>query len=474
MKTLIKNAVVVTVDPAIGDVHGGDILIEDGFICEIAESITAGDAEIIDATGCIAIPGFVDTHRHLWEGALRSVSADWAGLEFVSNMLILSSACFRPRDMYATAYQGGLDCLNAGVTTVADYCHNVITPEHASEAVRGLRESGVRAAWSYSFNPSLSEKSAFANTAARISFLEDFARTHFQDRDDLVSLAVCPQEIGGWQKDRQNAVKTFEVARRLGAPLLVHANAYTRPGGEYLGEVELLDELGLLGPDLTVVHMGFTKDDEWRRLGEVGAHVSFTPETELQMGMNPPPITAAMDAGVNISVGADITANNSGDLFTQLRLALQVERAKLAEKHAGAIYAGTGISCAQALEWGTIGGARALGMQDRIGSITPGKEADIVLIRADGIAMTGWDRSNPAATVVQQAGIHVVDTVLVKGKVVKRDGRLIADERSACELLEETSRYIHEEAAAKGGFNVSNEELMARLNRHILEQAAQA
>ncbi|WP_066961411.1 amidohydrolase family protein [Rhizorhabdus dicambivorans] len=474
MKTLIKHAFVVSVDPSIGDIDGGDILIENGVISAVGISIEAEGAEPIDATGCIAIPGFVDTHRHFWEGALRSSTADWALLDFAGNMLVLASTCLRPQDMYATSLQGGLEALNAGVTTVADYCHNVISPEHAEQAVQGLRDSGVRAIWCYSFNQTLPARSGFADMQSRLAFLEDFGTRQFSAPGELVTLGVCPEEMAYWPTSRDSVVKSFELARHFGAPIFVHANGYTVGDGEYPGEVELIDGFGLLGPDLTLVHMGYTKESEWQRLGEAGVNVSFTPETELQMGMNMPPITAAKATGVNISIGVDITANNSGDLFTQMRMALQIERAKLAAPHAGALYSRTGIDCAEALYWGTMGGARAVGLQDRIGSLTPGKDADVVLLRADGIAMVGWDRGNPSATVVQQAGTHVVDTVLVRGRVVKRDGRLLADERRACALLEQTSRHVRTEAAKQGGFDLSTEELYGRLSSRMAAADGQA
>lgn len=151
MKTLIRNAFVVSVDPQIGDIDNAEILIEDGKIASVRPGIEAVDTEVIDATGCIAMPGFVDTHRHLWEGGMRAVTADWSILDFSGNIRLFAAKFFRPEDMYSTSLQGGLEALNAGVTTVAEYCHNVRTPDHAAENLRGVREAGVRTVWSYGF-----------------------------------------------------------------------------------------------------------------------------------------------------------------------------------------------------------------------------------------------------------------------------------------------------------------------------------
>lgn len=465
MRTLIRNAFVVSVDPQVGDLDGADILVEDGKIAAVRPQLDAADAEVIDATGCIAIPGFVDTHRHLWEGGMRAVTADWSILDFSGNIRLFAAKFFRPEDMYATSFQGGLEALNAGVTTVAEYCHNVRTPDHAAENLRGVREAGVRTVWSYGFTGLAKDANGFSALEDRVAHLERFAAAQFASPDSLLTLGVCPEEPFLWTADPARARLQFDVARRLGARIFLHTNSRKGYDGAMMREVAKMNAIGVLGADLILVHMYFTEPDEWQMLGDAGGHVSYTPETEYQMGLGWPSVMAPRNAEVNVSVGTDITANNSADMFFQLRILLQVERAREIAKMDRDFFSRTPFDCKEALHWGTMGGAKALGLDHRIGSLSPGKAADIVLLRADDISMVGWDKRNPAATVIQQAGVHSVETVLVDGKVVKRGGRLAGDDRRACALLRKTAEHVHASAAANGGFDVPESVLFERVGR---------
>ena len=465
MRTLIRNAFVVSVDPEVGNVEGADILVEDDAIAAIGPGIAADGAEIIDATGCIAIPGFVDTHRHLWEGGMRAVTADWSILDFSGNIRLFAAKFFRPEDMYATSLQGGLEALNAGVTTVAEYCHNVRSPEHAAENLRGVREAGMRCVWSWGFTGLAKDRNGFSTLEDRIAHFERFAEAEFTSGDGLLTLGVCPEEPFLWAADPALARAQFDVARRYGARIFLHANSRRGYDGKMMREVAKMADLGVLGDDIVLVHMFFTEDDEWRMLGDAGGHVSYTPETEYQMGLGWPNIMAPRNAGVTVSVGTDITANNSADMFFQLRILLQVERAQEIAKLDRYFFSRTPFDCREALHWGTLGGAKALGLDHRIGSLKVGKAADIVLLRADDVSLVGWDRRNPAATIIQQAGVHNVETVLVAGRIVKRAGRLVADTRRACDLLARTSAHVHASARANGGFDVPESVLFERIGR---------
>ena len=463
MKLLIQGAFVVSVDPDIGDFDHGDILVEDGRITAVGRDLYDGSADVIDGSGCIALPGFVDAHRHLWEGAMRAVAADWSILDFVGNIRLLAAQFFRPQDMFAASHHGGLEALNAGITTVADYCHNPRTVEHVEQAIAGVRASGVRSVWGYSFTGLAPDGDRHGGVGSELAYVEALARDHFTD-EGLVTLGICPQEPMDWDPDAANVRGQVALARKLGARMFMHLNSIPKPDGSLEREVERLDEIGCLGADLACVHMGFTAPEEWTRLGEIGGHAVFTPETEMQMGLGWSSISEASAAGVNIGLGIDITANNSADMFTQMRLALQVERGRrMAAQPGRQFQMGTSLDAREALRWATIGSATACGLENRVGSLTPGKEADIVLLRADDLTLAGWDRRNPAATIVMQAGVHNVDTVLVAGRVVKRDGRLLADAAAASRALEETSAHIHARVAEAGGFDAPQDVLYHRL-----------
>jgi cytosine/adenosine deaminase-related metal-dependent hydrolase len=245
--------------------------------------------------------------------------------------------------------------------------------------------------------------------------------------------------------------------------MFMHANTRPTLQGNMQRDVAKMHRLGVLGPDLVLVHMCFTDADEWKMLGDAGGNVSYTPETEYQMGLGWPSATDPKAAGVNMGIGVDITANNSADMFFQLRCMLQVERARLIEEDTRIAFSRTPFDCADALYWGTMGGAVTLGLEHRIGSLTPGKAADIVLLQADDITLTGWNRRNPEATVIQQAGVHNVDTVLIDGVIQKRNGRLVGDAKRACKLQQETTDYVRAQADAQGGFDVPESVVFQRL-----------
>jgi len=462
MRTVFRGACIVSMDPSIGDLLQGDILIEDNMIAAVGPAIDAADAEVINAAGCIAVPGFVDAHRHFWEGAVRSVTADWSILDFVGNIRLLAAGFFRPEDMYATSYLGALEAINAGVTTVAEYCHNARTTAHARQSIAGVRASRIRSVWCYSFTGLAPSDEQRGGSGGELAFVEALAAEEFAGRGRL-TFGVCPEEPMHWKDDAQAVRQQFALARKLGVRTFMHVNSVRQPDGSLAREVERLHAIGALGPDLTLVHMGYTADDEWPLLGRTGTHVVYTPETEMQMGLGWPNVAPARQAGVNIGIGTDITANNSADMFFQLRTALQVERARAMTQPGRQYQARTPLDCRDALYWGTMGGAAACGLADRIGSLTPGKEADVVLLRADDISMAGWDRRNPAASVVLQAGVHSVDTVMVGGTILKQGGRLAGDARGAVAALEATSAYIHGRADAAGGFGASQEVLYQRL-----------
>ena len=463
MKTLLKGAFVVSMDPDVGDIDGGDILLEDGLIAAVGRGLSPIGAEVIDAAGCIALPGFVDAHRHLWEGAMRVVTADWSILDFVGNIRLHAAQFLRPRDMYATSFHGALEALNAGVTTVAEYCHNARSAEHVTQSIAGVRAAGLRTVWGYSFTGLMPGDNREGGRDGEVAFVKALAAEQFLE-PGLLTLGICLEEPMHWREGAVAVRGQVALARKLGAQMFMHANSVPRSDGSLEREVDRLDAIGALGPDLTLIHMGFTAPDEWSRLGETGGHVVFTPETELQMGLGWPAISEAGSAGVNIGLGTDITANNSADLFNQTRMALQVERGRQMAQHPGRQFrTRTPLDARSALHWATLGSAAACGLADRVGSLTPGKEADIVLLRADDITLAGWDRRNPAGTIVQQAGVHNVEVVLVAGRVVKRDGRLVANAANAVRALEETSAHVHARVAETGGFDAPQDVLYRRL-----------
>ena len=170
-RIIIRNGFVASQDKKIGNADNLDVLIEGDKIAAIDQQIQVTDAEVIDATGCILMPGFIDAHRHIWQGTMRGVCADWSIMDYVRGIRMNAARFFEPDDMYAAQLQGALEAVDAGVTTVTDYCHNILTPEHAQESIRGLSESGLRAVWNFGFNFPPMTNPYFKSLDERVNFL---------------------------------------------------------------------------------------------------------------------------------------------------------------------------------------------------------------------------------------------------------------------------------------------------------------
>jgi 5-methylthioadenosine/S-adenosylhomocysteine deaminase len=466
-RTVLRNAFVVTMDAALRNIPRSDVLIEDDRIAVVGPDLAVMDAQAIDCTDCIVMPGLIDTHRHVWQGAIRSVTGDWSLNDYFRGIRMNVANAYTAEDMYAAHYHGGLEAIDAGITTMVDYCHNLNTPDHAHEAIRGLRDSGARVLWAFGFNRPPLDSPYFTSTEERANFARELARHSFPDSMGLVTMAIAPEEAHFWRQDPSRGKAQFALARELGIPVTWHCNSSSdRETGKHLRDVARIAELELLGPDLLLVHLNVTDWDEWKMVADSGAGVSFTPDTELQMGMGWSPTETARQLGIPQSYGADIISNNTGDLISALRLALQTARCRVHIREFGDKLAdrpGAHIPASEALAWGTIDAARAIGMDCKIGSITPGKQADIVVIPTDTIPLVGWDRTNPAATVVLQAHARDIQTVFVAGKKVKDQGTLTADSERAVGLLRAANERITNEMRSRGGYlHISPEDSIAR------------
>ena len=457
---VIRNGCVISMDPQIGILHDADVLVRDDKLVSVGHSLDIpAEAEVIDASGCIVMPGFIDSHRHVWQGPMRAVCTEWSLLDYIRGIRMNAAGMFQPEDMYAAQFHGALEALDSGVTTVADYCHNINTPDHAHEAIRGLRDAGLRTIWCYGFNTPPLENPVFSSQEDRITFARSLAQEYFTDDSDLLTLGLCPEEPIFWGGD-ERGVAQFHLAKDLGARVFWHCNSSSW-GGKRTRDVARIETLGLLDANSTLVHLHCTDLDEWSMIAHAGAGVSFTPDTELQMGMSWPLSEVARSLNIPQSYGIDITSNNSADFFVCLRMALQTARCRENDRANGEqMVEGVPISTTEALAWGTIEAAKAIGMEDRIGSLTPGKQADIQLIRMNDLTTVGWDRSNPVGSVIMQAGARNVDTVLVGGRPVKRHGQMLADTGHACTLLSDANERVTERVSARGGYLLPTEEAL--------------
>lgn len=401
-----------------------DILVDAGKIVAIAPEIAA-DAETVDACDAIVMPGFVDTHRHVWQTQLRTLATDWSLFDYLIEMRYGYSTFYTAEDVYLGNLVGALEALDAGVTTLVDHCHIVNTPEHAEEAARGLQDSGIRAIFCYGtfVNAPRAPMKVPSDPEWRRKTARALRHGRLADDEGLVRFGFAPFEAEAMSAEDLAAEIRF--ARELGAAAI---SCHAAMGPYDSGRARVVEHLhaeGLLGPDLLFVHGAAFTDLDLKLISDAGAAISSTPETEMQMGMGFPVGYRAQSHNVNVGLGVDIVSNYAGDMFMPMRLCLQSTRALKneeygARKRAPALIAPDALS---ALRMATLGGAEAIRMSRQIGSLEVGKSADIAIVDTGAIHMT--PALDAVGAIVLNARPTDVAAVLVNGRVVKRDGKLI-------------------------------------------------
>jgi len=419
-RTLIRAATVITMDRQ-GVLPRADILITDDRITEIAPQIHADDAERIDAEGHIVIPGLINAHMHTWQTALRGVAANWTLPEYFKKMHAGLATVFAPEDLHIATLVGALNQLNCGTTTLVDWCHNNRTPEHNDAAISGLLESGIRSAFFHGTpkpDPKPGETPFWEVPHPRAE-VERLMKAH-QGRE---LLSVHAAVLGPHYSTLGVARHDFRMARELGVIASLHQGGGPprTPGGW-----TVLDREGLLGEQINIVHGHALDDAELARFCELGMSFSAAAESEMSQGHGHPLTGRLRKLGRAPSLGVDLESVLSGDMLTQARVALGIQRSLDNVAHreaAGSIPPTSTITAAEALAWVTVEGARMLRQSDRLGSLAAGKQADLVLI--DARALNMQPVHDPVAAVVFQASLANIDSVMVAGRWRKRHGQLV-------------------------------------------------
>lgn len=426
MKTIIKNGYVVSMDPKIGEVKNCDVIVEDGKILQIGVGLEVDGAKVIDANNCIVLPGFVDVHRHNWQTQLRSVASDWTLFDYLTKIRSTYSAFYSEEDAYIGNYAGALESLNAGITTIVDHCHLINSPKHADRLVDGLEDAGIRAIFCYGFfvNPKYNPYSLENDPGWRYKDAERVKAERFKSDDALLLFGVNPSEYENTPPEKVK--EELALCRKLGAKIIsCHVGMGFYDIGTHI--VSQLGKAGLLSDDMLFVHGAALTDEELEMIRESGGAIVSTPETELQMGMGYPVAFRALDHGVKASIGLDIISNYSAEMFTQMRILLQTQRAmenmQVAQQHRMAP-GKVRRNVKDILYLATQGGADAINMGDVIGSITPGKRADLIMIRTDELNMAPVV-DDPIGSVVYYANPSNIDTVMVDGVLKKANGQLV-------------------------------------------------
>jgi 5-methylthioadenosine/S-adenosylhomocysteine deaminase len=421
-RILIRDGIVVTMDETLGVLRRGSLLIENDRIAAIAPDLEVADAEIIDATNFIVVPGLINAHMHTWQTALRGAATDWTLLEYFRWMHAGLATRFSPEDIHIATLAGAWNQINCGTTTLVDWCHNNPTSHHTDAAVAALRESGIRAAFFHG-SPKPDAKPGerhFSEIAHPRHEIERLLAGPFSARDGKLSLGMAI--LGPHYSTLEVSLHDFRLSRELGLVASMHQGggpAKTPEGWD------ILEAEGLVGPLVNIVHGNDLPDDRLARFVAAGASFSLTPENEMSQGHGHP-ITGRLRAlGAAPSLGADLESVNSGCMLNVARAALLHQRAldnAASRAETGAIPHTSTIKVREALSWITCDGARMLGMQDRIGSLSPGKQADLVMIRADDLDL--WPVHDPISTVIMQAHPGSIDSVMIAGHWHKRSGQL--------------------------------------------------
>jgi 5-methylthioadenosine/S-adenosylhomocysteine deaminase len=437
-RLLLRGGYIVSVDPEIGDINGGDVLIEGDTIAAVAPKVEATDAEVIDVTGDVVIPGFIDSHRHTWETSIRGTAPNATLDDYFGIVLDGFARVYRPEDVYVANYMGALECINAGVTTLLDWSHIQNTPDHSDQAIRGLQETGIRSVFAYGF-PNTSLADWWYNSSLKTP--DDVRRvreTYFSSDDGLITMALATRGPGFTQPD---VVKyEWTLARELDLPITVHVGM-GRVAGRF-SMVSQLNELGLLGPDTTYVHSCYLSEEEWKLVADTGGKVSIAAQVELQMGHGCPPTLRARELSLRPSLSVDVVTTVPGDMFTEMRAMFGSERFGVNAEcwTADVDVPDTMLTARDVLKAATIDGAYVCGVEDRTGSLTPGKKADVVVI--DGKSPNVLPIVDPVATVVLCADVSNVDTVIIDGKIHKQSGRLVAAFDRQRLLLDESRDFL--------------------------------
>ncbi|MBC7647743.1 MAG: amidohydrolase family protein, partial [Vitreoscilla sp.] len=419
-RTLIKGATIITMD-AQGDLPQGDILVTGDTLTEIAPIIHADDAEVVDGTGFIIIPGLVNAHMHTWQTALRGLAANWTLMEYFQKMHAALALVFTPQDLHIATLVGALNQINCGTTTLADWCHNNPTPEHNDAAISGLLESGIRAAFFHGTakpDPKPGQTPFWEVPHPRPE-IERLLKAH----QGKPLLSVQAAVLGPHYSTLDVAMHDFAMAKDLGLIASLHQGggpARTPDGWEKL------EAAGLLGDNINIVHGHALTDEQLKRFCDLGLTFSAAAESEMTQGHGFP-ITGRLKAiGKAPSLGVDLESVLSGDMLTQARVALGMQRSldNFAYRQAyGAIPPTSTVTTREALAWVTVEGARMLKASHRIGSLAAGKQADLVMIKASDLNMQPVH--DAVSTVVMQTSLANIDSVMVAGQWKKRHGQLV-------------------------------------------------
>ena len=444
---VFRDATVLTMDDA-GIIEHADVLVTGDTITELGRGLSVPDGTVeVDASGGILMPGMVDTHRHMWQTALRGLGADWTLTQYFVFYYLNWGKIFRPEDIAAGNRLAAIEAVDAGVTTTVDWSHGLQTIGHGEAALDALRGSPGRSVLAY--GNLLGAPWEWTNSADFRSFV---GRT---STDDMQGLQLAFDVTADPAFPEKGA---FEAARELGMRVTTHAGVW---GATNDDSIRLMWENGFMTPDVTYVHAATLTEDSYQRIAATGGTASVSTESEQSAGQGYPPTWALRKHGIPVSLSMDTSVWWSADLFAAMRATLSADRSREhLEAHArGETVVHNKLRAEEVVGWATMGGATALNLADKIGSVTAGKRADLVLLKNDH-SPAMYPILHPYGTVVFQAGRGDVHTVLVNGQVVKSDHALVGvDLRAAKDAVANTVDYARSTMGAEAWHDAMTPEL---------------
>lgn len=423
-----------------------DVLVTDDRITAVGPRLAVPEGTVeVDASGGIVMPGMIDTHRHMWQTAMRGYGADWTLTQYFVWYYLEHGRAFRPEDVYAGNLLAAVEALDAGVTTVVDWSHGLQTVDHADAAVDALRAVPGRFVLAYG-----NIQQAPAEWTAAPEF-RDFVRRRITG-DDMLGFQLAFDVTGDPAFPEKPA---FDVARDLGVAVTTHAGVW---GATNDDGIRLMHEHGFMGPETVYVHGSSLSADSYHRIAATGGSISVSTESEQSAGQGYPTTWAIRSHDIPVSLSMDTSVWWSGDLFSAMRSTLGADRAR--EHLAAHAREETITHCAlradQVVEWATAGGARALGREHDLGTIAAGKKADLVLLKNDHSPVS-FPVLNPYGHVAFQAQRGDVHTVVVNGRVVKHEHRLLDIDLTAVRrTVEQTVRHLRSTIGEEAWVNGMN------------------
>jgi 5-methylthioadenosine/S-adenosylhomocysteine deaminase len=421
-KTLIKCGWLVTMDPELGELKDAELLFEDGDIIAIGQSLNATADETIDGSGMIVMPGLVNAHIHSWQSQLRAMGSEWMTAQYMKNIHSGLALHYQAEDNYIGNLMEDLAQIDGGATTVMDWSHNIRDLEMAEQSIDGHEESGIRCVYGHGTvkpptKPGDKPFSEIPHPRDRIEALRK-GRLSSDDHRVTLAMAILGPDYSSWE------IVTGDIAMAREFGLITSSHSAKPENSLNPGGYARLAREGLTGPDHNVVHGVYFTDDDVKAVIDCGASITSTCLTEIHHHWPGPVVNRVRKFGGMPSLGIDVVPVVASSMFREMQAALLYLRAQElrdAAQDNGAQPDEMPIKSREALEWATIGGARALRMEDRIGSLKPGKKADIVMLRATDSNI--WPVHNPVFSIVEQAGDGNVDTVIIDGITRKKDGK---------------------------------------------------